>query len=85
MAQKGGLIPSATDTATRSNSSGPFQIQDVKDRDGEQWVVVPKPEETGTSEEGEGGMESHFDFKVGWGKWKHTVFSWDLKIGRRSS
>ncbi|KAK7918242.1 hypothetical protein PG985_010116 [Apiospora marii] len=77
-------VESEASKATRSDTSAPPQDQDFKSRDGEQWEVLPKPGEAGASEGGEGGMSSHFDFKVGWGKWKYTVFSWDLKVGRRS-
>ncbi|KAK8108668.1 hypothetical protein PG984_014469 [Apiospora sp. TS-2023a] len=74
-----------TDVATRSDASAaPPQDQDVKSRDGEQWEVLPKPGEADDTSEGqEGGFSSHFAFKLGWGSWRTTIFSWDLKVGRR--
>lgn len=29
---------------------------------------------------GAGGFSSHFDLKLGWGRYKVTVLSWDLKV-----
>jgi len=74
----------ATDViASWSNSSAQPQGQDDGKNDGknddQEWAVVNSPRDE-TNEHICEGMSSHFDLQLGWGKWKWTVFSWDVNI-----
>ncbi|KAL6792252.1 hypothetical protein GGI42DRAFT_335654 [Trichoderma sp. SZMC 28013] len=49
--------------------------------DAQEWDIVKdfeaEPEAQG------GGISSHFNFQVGWGKWKMSLFSWDVNVNIR--
>ena len=70
------------ETAVASeNSEGGDQSHS---HDSLEWAVV----NNGIREEPKthgGGMSSQFTFEVGWGRWKWTVFSWDINVRRGHS
>ena len=70
--------------ATRSESSFEARSQEEKLRtDGQQWEVVNSPvsdNQNSQTDPPARAMSSHFDFHVGWGKWKFTLFSWDVNV-----
>ncbi|KAK2763323.1 hypothetical protein FQN54_009959 [Arachnomyces sp. PD_36] len=70
-------ISEGTDVAIRPDS------HDDSKTDG-QWDVVTNPEAEGETNPPARRMSSHFDFKLGWGKWKHTLFSWDMNVRKPS-
>lgn len=64
--------------ASPGKSSTQPPSQDDDKVGGKEWTVVSNPkDETDTCI---GGMSSHFEVQLGWGTWKFTLFSWDLKI-----
>ncbi|KAI1345711.1 hypothetical protein F5Y01DRAFT_299761 [Xylaria sp. FL0043] len=58
--------------------------------DTQEWVLVDGPlrwELVESPDEGEQNTsettrrwESHFDFSIGRGRWKYTLFGWDIKV-----
>ncbi|KAK1764333.1 hypothetical protein QBC33DRAFT_572713 [Phialemonium atrogriseum] len=73
-----------TAVATWSESSFEARSQEEKLRtDGQQWEVVNSPvsdNQNSQTDPPSMGLSSHFDFHVGWGKWKFTLFSWDVNV-----
>ncbi|KAF2807077.1 uncharacterized protein BDZ99DRAFT_422483 [Mytilinidion resinicola] len=65
--------------ALRSDSSTQAQGQDDGKTDGQEWAVVNKPQDEPNTLSG-GGVSSHFDLQLGWGRYKFTLFSWDLNV-----
>lgn len=60
---------SATQTETESSSRVPDHDED--------WEVVAKQEVDGRSAAPDSSSSMHFDVTLGWGRWKHTLFSFD--------
>lgn len=60
------------------NSSTQPLSQDNDKVCGQEWVVVTSPRDA--TDTCTGGMSSRFDFQLGWGKWKFTLFSWDVNV-----
>ncbi|KAL6693497.1 hypothetical protein J3F84DRAFT_80088 [Trichoderma pleuroticola] len=50
--------------------------------DGQEWDIVKDSE--AEHEAQRGGISSRFNFQVGWGKWKTSLFSWDLNVRREA-
>lgn len=49
--------------------------------DGQQWEVVANPGADDDETDSAGrGVSSHFDVKLGWGRWRFTLFSWDMNV-----
>ena len=71
-----------TDIVARSNSSSRDRGHDEDKRDDQQWEVVVSPEADKGIDSSAGGFSSHFDLQLGWGRWKFTVFSWDLIVSK---
>ncbi|KAI1082108.1 hypothetical protein F5B20DRAFT_578876 [Whalleya microplaca] len=53
-------------------------------RNDQEWTVVPHPEANVEENAPSSGISSHFDITLGWGKWKTTIFSWDLNIRKQA-
>ncbi|KAI1131786.1 hypothetical protein F5Y10DRAFT_261725 [Nemania abortiva] len=50
----------------------------------EQWTAVPRPE-AGDGDNPPGREYScHFDCRLGWGRWKFTLFTWDMYIRKNA-
>jgi hypothetical protein len=65
----------------------PSQAQDQNDDkiDDQQWEILANPEAGDEKDTHVHATSSHFDFHLGWGKWKVTLFSYDLKIKKYAS
>lgn len=50
--------------------------------DGQEWDIVKDSD--AEPETQRGGFSSQFNFEVGWGKWKMTLLSWDIKVRRKA-
>lgn len=48
--------------------------------DGEDWEVVTAPQANEEPASSRKSVSSHFDIRLGWGKWKFTLFSWDIEV-----
>jgi len=70
------LTKVGTEETASSASSRPLG-QDENNNAGHLWEVVESPNSDETTPD---GFSSHFDITLGWGKWKFTLFSWDMKI-----
>ncbi|KAL7952594.1 hypothetical protein V8C34DRAFT_322843 [Trichoderma compactum] len=44
----------------------------------QEWDIVKDFE--AEPEAQRGGISSHFNFQIGWGKWKISLLSWDIEI-----
>lgn len=64
----------------RSDSRSQTHGHDDSETDGQQWDVVSNPEADNETDSPARSMSSHFDFTLGWGQWKHTLFSWDMNV-----
>ncbi|KAK0657909.1 hypothetical protein B0T16DRAFT_402714 [Cercophora newfieldiana] len=75
-------------TAESKNTASPIPAKGVAQNDAQQWEVVetpatnPDPGRESDSETNVQGhkVSSHFDIKLGWGKYKFTLFSWDMNV-----
>ncbi|KAL7796338.1 hypothetical protein V8C43DRAFT_304223 [Trichoderma afarasin] len=50
--------------------------------DGQEWDIVKDSD--AEPETQRGGFSNQFNFEVGWGKWKMTLLSWDIKVRRKA-
>jgi hypothetical protein len=73
-------MPIATDITALSKPSSQARGQDEGKSDDQQWEILGDSEADTATDPPPGGISSHFDLHLGWGDWKFTVFSWDLKI-----
>ncbi|KAI1295122.1 hypothetical protein F5Y03DRAFT_399379 [Xylaria venustula] len=58
-------------------------LYEGRDNDDEQqWELVNIPDENEGADSYTTCFEHYFEFNIGRGWWKFTLFSWDVKIGR---
>ncbi|GAD95562.1 hypothetical protein PTT_15517 [Paecilomyces variotii No. 5] len=50
--------------------------------DDQQWAVVSHPDVDDEEDRPKPRFSSHFDITLGWGKWKTTIFSLDVSVGK---
>ncbi|KAK0707856.1 hypothetical protein B0H67DRAFT_588791 [Lasiosphaeris hirsuta] len=90
-AEKG--ISGSTEVVRRSEPSSLHRHPDGGTSDDRQWELVTASSEN-HDEDGERHSQdmqttqswsSQFDFKLGWGAWKFTLFSWDINFKRSES
>ncbi|KAI1755920.1 hypothetical protein F4782DRAFT_487659 [Xylaria castorea] len=76
------------DGERKDRGSGPEAPQDTSSQtahtsnqrsDDDQWAIVQNT--TNSSGEDSRGNSTHFDITIGWGRWKHTIFSYNRKTG----
>ncbi|KAI0433211.1 hypothetical protein F5Y09DRAFT_351990 [Xylaria sp. FL1042] len=74
-----------SNNSTRAEPGKKAKHSDEKLDDNREWELVNIPEE-GEQDRADSTsarrFESHFDFTVGQGRWKLTLFSWDIKVER---
>lgn len=65
-------------------SSDPRHQLDTQSDD-QQWAIVPRPGDDSGDGSHNQEASSHFDITLGWGRYKVTVFSWDMSIRRQAN
>ncbi|KAK4444004.1 hypothetical protein QBC34DRAFT_498606 [Podospora aff. communis PSN243] len=91
MAQRGETVKtSAEETRSfqglQNKPSSPARHQETESNDAQKWEIVETPATGKEHDTGEGtnfgrmAVSSHFDFNIGWGKYKFTLFSWDVNV-----
>ncbi|KAI1152316.1 hypothetical protein F4825DRAFT_450624 [Nemania diffusa] len=69
---------------TLETSSDPRHQLDTQSDD-QQWAIVPRPGDDSGDGSHNQEASSHFDITLGWGRYKVTVFSWDMSIRRQAN
>ncbi|KAH8808616.1 hypothetical protein F5884DRAFT_378240 [Xylogone sp. PMI_703] len=64
----------------RSVHNTQLEETDKAQTDDQSWVIIEDHEAEKETGPVDTGFSSHFDLKLGWGKRKLTVFSWDIKV-----
>lgn len=64
----------------RPESSEPHEQGGTGKSDNQQWEILTHPQEHSQTDPHSQEMSSHFDVQLGWGAWKFTLFSWDMKV-----
>ncbi|KAF1939449.1 hypothetical protein EJ02DRAFT_436385 [Clathrospora elynae] len=69
-----------------TTTTTPPDAKEATNAEGQEWSVINKPSTEATDiDTHAGGVSSHFDFALGWGRWRTTIFSWDLSVRQEES
>ncbi|KAI5925222.1 hypothetical protein F4810DRAFT_709025 [Camillea tinctor] len=81
--EKNSQVQEHEDAQTSSTTRNKKDQADSQNFD-HQWAIVSRPQENGGNDPPDRvGCSSHFDITLGWGDWKHTLFSWDPNVRKK--
>jgi hypothetical protein len=78
--QTSGVTTSQNNDAQPENGAKGSDVKESQD-----WEVIDPAKETDGEHRRRGrGLTASYSFDVGWGRWKTTLFSWELNLGSRA-